>query len=388
MNAGFNLSVWLQVLGLLAVEVALVIGATALISRFVASATWRRTLWQVCFLSLLALTLSELTGTARGVVNWLAVKVSQSNQAAVAPIPWKHGSRPASLPQSEELGGRRLVRQNQRESVETAEANSLVIQPAGTDLEPAPTPPGIRPKQNPPNGAVMGVDSISDWLAILWLELIWLLGAGLVIARSCLARALFALFRRHRPAVGDAELLGRVESLARLLGIDRRVRLVESSRLAGPIVFGVSRPIIGLPTDFAERFSPVQQEAMLAHELAHVSARDPLWYSLANWASALVWWHPLVWWARRRLHAASEMAADEASLLVADGPVALAECLAEMGAQLTQQRSFGWVGVEGSGLRSGLGQRVERLVHLRGNSYALPNRLRCALTKTLGPAAL
>ena len=163
------------------------------------------------------------------------------------------------------------------------------------------------------------------------------MGAGLVIARSCLAHALFALFRRHRQAASDAELLGRVEALARLLGIERRVHLVESPRLACPIVFGVFRPVIGLPTGFAERFSPVQQEAMLAHELAHLAAHDPVWYLLANWASAVLWWHPLVWWARQRLHAASEMAADEVSLLVVDGPVVLAECLAEMGARLTQQ---------------------------------------------------
>ena len=74
--------------------------------------------------------------------------------------------------------------------------------------------------------------------------------------------------------------------------------------------------------------------------------------------------------------------------MVADGPIALAECLAELGARLTQQRSFGWMGVEGSGLRSGLAQRVERLVHLRGNAFASPNRLRSVIATTLGPAAL
>src|SRR5207249_6320044 len=136
-----------------------------------------------------------------------------------------------------------------------------------------------------------------------------------------------------------------------------------SARLGGPIVFGVFRPVIALPGDFAERFNLAQQEAVLAHELAHLASGDPVWYGLANWASAILWWHPLVWWVRRQLHSASEQAADEASLLVVDGPVVLAECLAEMGARLTQQRPFAWIGVEGNGLRSGLGRRVERLVH-------------------------
>ena len=85
MNDGLTLTVWLQLLGLLAVEMALVVGAAALISRFVESPAWQRTVWQVCVLSLLALPLSELTGTARSAVGWLAVKVRPENRAAARP---------------------------------------------------------------------------------------------------------------------------------------------------------------------------------------------------------------------------------------------------------------------------------------------------------------
>ena len=392
MNDGLTLSVWLQLLGLLALEIALVVASAALISRFVASAAWRRTVWQVCVLSLLALTLSELTGTARSVVNWLAVKVSPENRAAAKPTASNRSTeQPASGQPTEAFHRKvttRLAQETQRKAVETAEVTSPVAQSSGTDTQPAPAPTSTPPMRNPAIGAEGSGGSITDAMAILWLVLIWLLGAGLVIARGCLAHGMFALFRRHRQAVGDAGLLGRVEALARLMGIVRRVHLVESSWLTGPIVFGVFRPVIGLPAGFARRFSPVQQEALLAHELAHLSARDPVWHLMANWASAILWWHPLVWWARRRLHAASEMAADEASLVVVDGPVVLAECLAEMGARLAEQHSFGWLGVQGNGLRSGLGQRVERLVRLRGNSPASQDRLRPALAKTFGPAAL
>ena len=50
---------------------------------------------------------------------------------------------------------------------------------------------------------------------------------------------------------------------------------------------------------------------MLAHELAHPAANDPVWYLLADLTTAVFWWHPFVWSARRRLHAASETAAFE-----------------------------------------------------------------------------
>src|SRR5881394_3331874 len=235
MNAGLTL------LGLLAVEMALVVGAAALISRFVASAAWRRTVWQVCLLSLLALALAELTGTARSVVSWLSAKVSQEKRAMASPTATTRSNlRPNPGQWTEEFRGKdadQFSQENQLKSVETAEASSLAVRSSGTDTQQAPALTDSRPEQNPPRVEEASVDAVADLLPTLWLELIWLLGAGLVIARSCLAHALFALFRRHRQAVGDAELLGRVGALARLFGIKRHIHLIESSRLAGPIVF-------------------------------------------------------------------------------------------------------------------------------------------------------
>ncbi|HXT42063.1 MAG TPA: M56 family metallopeptidase, partial [Candidatus Angelobacter sp.] len=160
------------------------------------------------------------------------------------------------------------------------------------------------------------------------------------------------------------------------------------ARLNGPIVFGVLRPTVGLPADFVSRFSPAQQEAMLAHELAHLASHDPGWYSVADLAAAVLWWHPMVWWARHQLHVASEQAADEASLLVADGPGVLAECLVKLGVRLTRPPSFVSLGIEGNGFRSGLGRRVERLLTLRGHSWCPPNRTRSVMIKAFGPGIL
>jgi hypothetical protein len=125
-------------------------------------------------------------------------------------------------------------------------------------------------------------------------------------------------------------------------------------------------PEICLPVQFTSRFTRVQQEAMLLHELAHIAAHDTAWYFLADLAAAFWWWHPLLWWARRNLQAATEQAADEASLLAEDGPNALAECLVQIGQRLQKVSSYNLLGVEGNGLRSSLGRRVWRLLNMRG----------------------
>jgi hypothetical protein len=127
---------------------------------------------------------------------------------------------------------------------------------------------------------------------------------------------------------------------------------------------------------------------MLLHELAHLRAGDPVWRLVADIATALLWWHPLVWWMRRRMEAVSEIVADEASLLLADGPGALAECLVKLGAQLAHGQPARSLGMAVTGFRSGLGRRVERLVHLKEQVWSPPCPRRSALARLGGAFAL
>ena len=228
----------------------------------------------------------------------------------------------------------------------------------------------------------------ADPLPFLCLGLAWMTGAGVVLGRVMFSRITFGMLWWKRRRVTDAGLLNSVEKLAKLLNVGRRVRLLESPRFAGPVAFGIFKPVIGLPADFGVKFNAAQQETMLAHELAHLAGLDPAWYLVADLLAAALWWHPLVWWSRARLHVESELAADEASLLVANGPAVLAECLVELGARLVQPRSFGRMGVAGNGFRSGLGRRVERLVNLEGDSWRPPHRVYCGAAKMLGPMML
>jgi hypothetical protein len=210
----------------------------------------------------------------------------------------------------------------------------------------------------------------------------------LVAARVLSARLLLAVFRRRQRALGDAILSERVGAVARRLQIRRRIEVLEAPGLRGPVAFGVWRPTVALPVRFADDFVVPQQEVMLAHELAHLAASDPAWHLLADLVTAVLWWHPAAWWARHQLRAASETAADEASLLVADGPAVLAACLVELGRRLTQPHRAGWVRMAGSGFRSSLGRRVERLVRLGGRSWQPPSRMRLALALSVGAAGL
>jgi len=118
---------------------------------------------------------------------------------------------------------------------------------------------------------------------------------------------------------------------------------------------------------------------MLAHELAHIGGNDALWCWLTDVVTALLWWNPLAWFARRELHAATEAAADETSGAVENGPELLAACLVELASRLRTGKHLAWLSV--GGFRSGLGQRVERLMRLQAAEWRPASRARLAFAK-------
>src|SRR5207249_1540931 len=81
-----------------------------------------------------------------------------------------------------------------------------------------------------------------------------------------------------RPA-SDAAPAACVEALERLaarLRVSRPVRVLESAVLQVPAVLGWVRPVILVPASALTGLTPLQLDALLAHELAHVRRYDYL----------------------------------------------------------------------------------------------------------------
>jgi beta-lactamase regulating signal transducer with metallopeptidase domain len=348
-----SLAFWINALLVLAVGVTVAVALAALLARWPATAVGRRTVWQAATVALAGLLVSEVTGVAGVAASWLSRR----------PAPPPEAPTPARV-------ALRL-------------AGTAPVAPAVAGAAEAGT------RDEPPGDVVPDAGSPTVLPApVWWPGAVWLAGALAVAARVGVARVLLVAFRRrHRPAADEA-LLERVGAVAGRVGMRRRVVVLEADGLVGPVAFGVWRPTVALPARFAKTFTPAQQEVILAHELTHLAAGDPGWHLLAELVTAAVWWQPLAWWARQQLRAAGEMAADESSLLVADGPAVLARCLVEMGGALARTRSAGWLRMAGSGFRSGLGRRVERLVHLDGRAWRPPGRARALAVLALVPAAL
>ncbi|HZM05410.1 MAG TPA: M56 family metallopeptidase [Candidatus Saccharimonadales bacterium] len=303
-----NFAFWSHLLVGVGLEICGLAALAWMAQRAFRPVVWQRAVWRMAVVCLLLLPASEWTGFGRG---------------AAAMI----------------VGQKRSV-ENPPASVST----TIKLQSAGQSLEPG------RASSAPPP-------------AVWWPGGLWLAGMLLILARMGAVQVFLLVLRWRREKITTPPWRERILSVAKRVGLRRGVCLLRMPKSISPMAFGILQPSIGLPPGFETRFSMAEQDAVLAHELAHLAAMDPLWFWLADLASALLWWHPLVWWVRRSLHGAAELAADEATALVPEGPGALAHCLVNLGKEMTAARGWGWIGING-GFRSKLGQRVERLTQM------------------------
>jgi bla regulator protein blaR1 len=116
-----------------------------------------------------------------------------------------------------------------------------------------------------------------------------------------------------------------VVGAARALEIDFPVPVRTSAAAIEPGIFGIVRPVLLLPEGIAERLTPAQRRAILAHELCHVRRRDNLWAAAHMLVEALFWFHPAVWWIGARLVEERERACDEEVVASGGEPEAYAE---------------------------------------------------------------
>lgn len=112
-------------------------------------------------------------------------------------------------------------------------------------------------------------------------------------------------------AVMGAALIARQRVFSRVLGdpAPDAGGLLRAD-VGTPMVVGFLRPRIVVPVDFEARYSPEEQELVLAHEAAHAARGDVVVNALASCALCLWWFNPLAYRALVWLRTDQELACD------------------------------------------------------------------------------
>jgi beta-lactamase regulating signal transducer with metallopeptidase domain len=157
------------------------------------------------------------------------------------------------------------------------------------------------------SSAGLTLPELAFWVAIG----IWLIGSSILYA---------TWFKRHfefrkKLKSGTAFQEGReIEALERMktrMKIRRPVSLISSRAVKEIGVWGVFHPVIVLPENIANHLSDSELEAVLLHEMIHVSRWDNLVSNFHMAICCLFWFHPLVWLVDRMLLAERERVCDD-----------------------------------------------------------------------------
>jgi beta-lactamase regulating signal transducer with metallopeptidase domain len=166
-----------------------------------------------------------------------------------------------------------------------------------------------------------------------WLPMVvvaWMAGVALLALR--LAGGWLRVYRMktHGSEPADAGLHAIVRRLARTLHLTRPVTLLQSAAVDVPTVIGWLKPAVLVPVSAFAGLSPLQIEAILAHELAHIRRHDYAVNLLQSLLETLLFYHPAVWWLSRRIRIEREHCCDDLAVSLCGDPLIYARALADL----------------------------------------------------------
>jgi beta-lactamase regulating signal transducer with metallopeptidase domain len=213
---------------------------------------------------------------------------------------------------------------------------------------------GLQPLADPFSNSALIAAPAPDRLPIATMLVLalWLIGF-LVLAGRWLIR-----WRRLQRILRDATLCA----------IAAPVPVKMAASLLEPGLVGIWRPVILLPQGIAERLSPTELDAVLAHEICHLRRRDNLLAAIHMLVEALFWFHPLVWWLGARLNEERERACDEHVLASGQSPDIYAESILKVCHFYLQSPLDCAAGISGADLKTRMETIMENKLSLRLNA--------------------
>ncbi|MEO6711149.1 MAG: M56 family metallopeptidase [Planctomycetota bacterium] len=218
----------------------------------------------------------------------------------------------------------------------------------------------------PQTSGAASIANAGPWFARLgeWTQWAFATCALGALAGLCLFALLWLRLNgclRDRVELEHGALADKLRELCQRAGIRRRVRLSVAPSLGAPISMGMFRPEICVPPRVLLELSDEEQEALLAHELAHVVRRDPLWLAVCRLFEGVFFFQPLNRVARHEIEDCAEFLSDAWAVRHTGLRFSLASCLTRIAEWIVGERRMLPAPAMAHG-RSRLRHRVELLL--------------------------
>ncbi len=159
---------------------------------------------------------------------------------------------------------------------------------------------------------------------------VWFLGVLLFLFKFVNSLSEIRTLRKTSKSLPDFQIQKIVYRLAEKMGVKPEVQLRITESGISPLTFGTLKPVILFPAGLLFQLSPIQLEAIIAHELAHVKRNDYLVNLLLSGLEVIFFYHPCYWWMNNSLKELRENAADDLVMQAGIEPKNLATSLAEI----------------------------------------------------------
>lgn len=159
-------------------------------------------------------------------------------------------------------------------------------------------------KDTDPSGKTVALEWILRGAAAVWLAGVMLALGNRILGYRVVKKEL-GRWSMEEP---DKELLLKCRKMSRDMGIRHPPRIFLNQKLTTPLLSGLFRPKIYLPS---EQFTQRELELLLEHELCHYWRKD-LWYQqLLQIVCIVYWWNPMLWVMKKQAQKELEFLCDE-----------------------------------------------------------------------------
>ncbi|MCH6232626.1 M56 family metallopeptidase [Cognataquiflexum rubidum] len=182
------------------------------------------------------------------------------------------------------------------------------------------------------------IEAPSDWMIVSkrienWIPTlvqVWFLGAMLFLVRLATSLADIRNLRQkqHDPVASVWQQV--LDKQLTSLQMSKPVQLLKSIHVDVPMTYGVWKPVILIPAGLFFQLSPLQLEAIIAHELAHIKRHDYLVNLIQSILEVVFFFHPIFWWINKTAKEQRENACDDLAISMGISPKDLAFGLANV----------------------------------------------------------